>query len=137
MIVSLLMAAAVANGLRQPETSQGALNTEAAWVQALMRRDRSTLSALLAPGFVDVTWQGEARTREAVIEALPRRPDTTIELSDLDARLYGDAAIVRGLNTVHDASGRLVGRVRFTDVFVYRDGGWRAVAAQESVANGL
>jgi hypothetical protein len=32
-----------------------------------------------------------------------------------------------------DASGKVVARVRFTDVFTYRDGRWQALAGQESL----
>ncbi len=32
-----------------------------------------------------------------------------------------------------DAGGKPTGAVRFTDVFVWRDGRWRAVSAQETV----
>jgi hypothetical protein len=40
---------------------------------------------------------------------------------------------VRGLNTVTDA-GKVIARVRFTDVFVNVNGTWQAVSAQESSA---
>jgi hypothetical protein len=34
---------------------------------------------------------------------------------------------------VLDASGKEIARVRFTDVFVYRDGRWQAVAGHETL----
>jgi hypothetical protein len=32
-----------------------------------------------------------------------------------------------------DPQGKTVARVRFTDIYVYRDGRWQAVAAHESM----
>jgi hypothetical protein len=119
---------------RPLRTAEGALDAERAWVQALETRDAARLGQLLADGFVDVTWRGEARSRAQVLADLTARPAAAIELSGLTARLYGDTAVVRGLNTVRAPDGGLVGRVRFTDVFVWRGGAWRAVAAQESLA---
>ena len=34
---------------------------------------------------------------------------------------------------VLDASGKVIARVRFTDIFVYRDGRWQAVAGHETL----
>jgi hypothetical protein len=41
-------------------------------------------------------------------------------------------AIARGLNEISDKDGRIVMRIRFTDVFLYRHGNWQAVATQET-----
>jgi predicted N-acetyltransferase YhbS len=40
---------------------------------------------------------------------------------------------VRGLNRVVNANGEVVATVRFTDVFVYRERRWQAVAGQETM----
>jgi hypothetical protein len=50
----------------------------------------------------------------------------------MKARIYDDTAFVRGLNRVLDASGKVTTSVRFTDIFVYRDDRWQAVAGQET-----
>ena len=39
----------------------------------------------------------------------------------------------RGLATLVDGSGNVKARVRFTDVYTYRDGRWQALAGQESL----
>jgi predicted N-acetyltransferase YhbS len=49
------------------------------------------------------------------------------------AHTYGDAGYVRGLNRVVNANGEVVATVRFTDVFVYRERRWQAVAGQETM----
>lgn len=52
-------------------------------------------------------------------------------------RIYGETAIANGLVIGNDASGKQIDRSIFRDVFVYRDGRWRAVNAQENrIASG-
>lgn len=135
LIILLLAAPASAAPapLAQPRTAAGAVATEALWVAALKRRDTATLSRLLADGFVETTWQGARRGKPAVLAALPANGPQPIELSDLSAGLDGDTAVVRGLNTVRGPGGAVRAHIRFTDVFVYRGGAWRALAAQETL----
>jgi hypothetical protein len=49
------------------------------------------------------------------------------------AHVEGDSGFTRGLATLVDASGKIVARVRFTDVFTYRDGRWQALAGHETL----
>jgi len=61
-------------------------------------------------------------------------PYHTLRLDELQVRTYGArTAVVTGLDVLQGASGDDVVRVRFTDVFVKRDGTWRAVSAQETL----
>jgi hypothetical protein len=71
---------------------------------------------------------------EALAGIAKRRPGSN-ELSEMHAHISGDAAFARGLNTVKDANGNIVAKVRFTDIFVYRDGAWHAVAGQETLVD--
>ena len=117
---------------RQPQSERGVLATEDLWVKALRTRDANLLGCILAPGFADMAWNGELNTREDVLKALPARPANGIKLSDVKVTLSDSHAIVRGLNTATKPDGTLLGRVRFEDMFVYRDGFWRALTAQET-----
>jgi hypothetical protein len=53
------------------------------------------------------------------------------KFSQLHPHVHDDFGYVRGLNAVVDPNGKA--RVRFTDIFVYRDGRRLAVAGQESL----
>jgi ketosteroid isomerase-like protein len=55
------------------------------------------------------------------------------DLTDLHAHLQGDFGYIRGLATAKNAEGKVVVRVRFTDVYVYREGRWQCVAGHESM----
>jgi hypothetical protein len=54
----------------------------------------------------------------------------------MHAQVHGDFGYVRGLATAVGATGKVLARVRFTDIYVYRDGRWQAVAAHESMLAG-
>ena len=74
-------------------------------------------------------------SREEVLAAIPKRKAGVNQLSELDPHLYGDVGYIRGLATLLDETGQVKAKVRFTDIFVYRDGRWMAVAGQESLVS--
>ena len=53
--------------------------------------------------------------------------------AELRAYVDGNFGFTRGLAELVDASGKVIARVRFTDVFTYRDGRWQALAGHESL----
>jgi hypothetical protein len=59
-------------------------------------------------------------------------PDLTQHFEGLQVRVYGDVGIVNGLVVTTSKDGNTVGKTVFTDVFVYRDGRWGAINAQEN-----
>ena len=59
-------------------------------------------------------------------------PDLTKHFEGLQLRVYGDVGIVNGLVVTTNKDGNTAGKTVFTDVFVYRDGRWQAINAQEN-----
>ena len=118
---------------RHPMTSAGVLATEHEWVRALEARDSRALSCILADDFADTNWRGELAPRSAVLGRLSSRPPSRLKLTDLTVLQNGPLAIVRGINTQVAPDGRNAASVRFTDVFVYLGGAWRAISAQETL----
>jgi len=118
---------------RHPMTSAGVLATEHEWVRALEARDSRALSCILADDFADTNWRGELAPRSAVLGRLSSRPPSRLKLTDLTVSQNDQLAIVRGINTQVAPDGRNAGSVRFTDVFVYLGGAWRAISAQETL----
>jgi hypothetical protein len=102
------------------------------WLRALVERDRATLDRILADNFVDSNWKGELRTKRQVLEGLGAPRPYSQHLRDIKIQLYGSMAVARGLNEIRGKDGRIVMRIRFTDVLLYRHGNWQAVAAQET-----
>ena len=116
----------------EPRTADGVQTAEQRWVTALEQRNTRALDCILDPSFVDTSWRGELLTKAEALSALRKRTSSTLELSALQPKLIGDVAIMRGIDTQKSA-GRIIGSVRFVDVFVYRSGRWQAVLAQETL----
>ena len=105
------------------------------WAQALQRHDSKTVSCILADEFEDADVDGRLHNREqALAHTAQRRPGRNA-LSEMKPHIYGEIGYVRGLNTVTDPNGKVIANVRFTDIFVYRDGRWQALSGQETLLN--
>ena len=133
-MVAALAAPAVARPCSgsEPRSADAVRAAEDHWVHLLETHDAAGLACLLAPDFTDSNWAGQRIPRAHILAALPHRPDNSLTLSDIEVTLHGDIGIVRGLNRQTDAAGKSAGTVRFTDIFLYRDGRWQAVSAQET-----
>lgn len=90
-------------------------------------------AAHIAPEWTIIHISGEVLGKKQVMEMCeaPPVPIETLKSDELDVRSYGDTAVVRG-RTIATTGGPAPQRVtlRFTDVFVPRDGRWLAVASQ-------
>ena len=113
---------------------EGALvQLEQSWAKALEHKNSDTVACILAAEFQDIDPYGQVHSRTESLARIAQRSPWGNQLSDLQPHVYGDFGYVRGLNTVVDAEGKTIAKVRFTDIFVYRDGRWLAVAGQESL----
>lgn len=132
--ISLMVLACVAECPKnQAKTKAALVELEQAWAGALGRHDAGTVACMLADEFEEADVDGSLHTRAQVLEHIPRRKPGSNHLTELRAHVEGSFGYVRGLNEVMDASGKIVARVRFTDVFSYRDGRWLAILAHESL----
>lgn len=129
----LLAALAAATCPAEPRTAGGLRQAEDRWVAALEARDGAALGCRLAADFADNNWQGLVVSRDDMLARLPTRPPSRLRLTDVTVRIEGTTGVVRGLNAQIATDGKVVGRVRFTDIFVWRAGRWQAIAAQETL----
>jgi hypothetical protein len=119
----------------QTKDESALVQLEQTWAHALERRDSDAVGCILAEEFQEVDLDGMLRDRaENLASIIHRRPGRN-QLSELYPHVYGEFGYVRGLNTVIDPDGKIRAKVRFTDIFVHRDGRWLAVAGQESLVN--
>ena len=101
---------------------------------ARVKADTAYLEKLYGHELRIIGADGSVIERDADIKVFAEgtlKPES-IELTDLSIKLYGNVAVVTGRENV---KGRYQGKysefgLRFTDVFVYRDGRWQLVAAQ-------
>ena len=106
---------------------------EQSWAAALELRDADAVGCILADEFQDVDPSGALHDRAATLAQIPtRRPGKNI-LSELKPHVLRDVGYIRGLATLVDVQGNTIARVRFTDIYVYREHRWLAVAGQESL----
>jgi hypothetical protein len=119
----------------QPKTEAALLELEQNWAQALGRHDADTVACMVADEFEDADVDGSLHTRLQMLALISQRKPGSNHLTEMRAQVEGSFGFVRGLNEVLDLSGKIVARVRFTDIFSYRDGRWQALAGQETLLN--
>ena len=120
----------------QPKTDAALIQAEENWAAALNRKDSDAVACLLADEFEDADVDGSLHNRGETLQKIRTKKPGTNELSEMRGHVDGNLGYTRGLATLTDASGKVVARVRFTDVFTYRDGRWQALAGQESLLGG-
>ena len=90
---------------------------------------------ILAEDFLHPVVTGDVLTKAQHIQFssthLPPS-DLTKHFEDLQVRIYGDVRIVNGSVVATNKNGNIAAKTVFTDVFVYRDGRWQAINAQEN-----
>ena len=117
----------------QSKTEAALIELEQNWAAALSRKDADTVACMVAGEFEDADVDGSLHTRGQTLEHIPHRKPGVNPLSEMRAHVEGNSGFTRGLATLVDASGKVVARVRFTDVFTYREGRWQALAGQETL----
>jgi hypothetical protein len=117
----------------QTKDESALVQLEQSWAQALERHDSDAVGCILAGEFQEVDLNGILRNRADNLASIISRQPGRYQLSELHAHVYGEFGYVRGLSTVLAVDGKIRARVRFTDIFIYREGRWFAVAGQESL----
>jgi ketosteroid isomerase-like protein len=117
----------------QPKTEAALVQLEENWAAALSRKDADMVACMVADEFEDVGPDGSQSNRKQTLEHIPNKKPGTNQLSEMRAHIEGNLGFTRGLATLVDASGKVVARVRFTDVLTYRVGRWQALVGQESM----
>ena len=104
--------------------------------QALLAADTVALSRMLAPDFSEISRFGAVRTRADNIRDIASGDLhlTSINYDSLTVRIYGDVAVLTGIanntGTLHGFP--FSGKIRYTRVFVRRDGRSQAVLMQQT-----
>jgi hypothetical protein len=126
--------AQAAPGATTPEDSVRA--AESARGEALLRADTVALARLVGTEFFEISRLGQLRTRADNLRdiASGELRLLTVRYDSLAVRIYGDVAVLRGIadNTGTYRGFPFSGRIRYTRVFVRRDGRWQAVAMQQT-----
>jgi ketosteroid isomerase-like protein len=133
VVLAALLARATDCPKNQPKTEAALINLENTWADALNRKDAAAVACLLADEFEEADVDGSLHTRAENLAKIPNRKPGTNHLSEMRAHIEGNIGFTRGLAELVDGAGKVVARVRFTDVFTYRNGRWQALAGHESL----
>jgi ketosteroid isomerase-like protein len=110
---------------------------ESARARALLSADTTALSRMTADEFVEISRIAQLRTKADNIREIGTGTLklTAVNYDSLTVQVYGDVAILRGLadNTGTFRGFPFAGKLRYTRVFVRRDGRWQAVAMQHTM----
>jgi hypothetical protein len=110
------------------------------FIAGLVNADPAILDAILVDTYVDTNEDGYCSDEAGVIDVLAsgHLKLTSIEMSDTNVYLYGDAAVMTGIAAQTGAfqSQALTPKIRFTDTFVLQAGRWRVAASQRTTAPG-
>ena len=109
------------------------------WAEAVRDRDAKTLDAIFDNEVIVTTYDGKTRGKSEEMEAMKPNPNmrfASVENEDVAVRIFGDTAVVTALTKMKMvASGKESSfALRYTAVFVKRDGNWRIVALQTARA---
>ena len=114
-------------------TQKAVFGLEEEWTRALVRRDTTAFKRLTTPGFV-YTEDNVMMSQRQLINAVATG-DTIVFAANEGMRLhdYTPVAVVTGVLIVsgRNKGKRYTNRYRFTDTWLYRNGKWQAIAAQD------
>jgi ketosteroid isomerase-like protein len=111
---------------------------EEGWNEAWMKKDVKALDLLYATEYIHTDENGKLINKKQDIDDVASGSFKFLSpsvLSDIKVNLYGNMAVVNGINSMKATyNGKdISGKYRFTDVFVKRDGRWQCVSSQASV----
>jgi ketosteroid isomerase-like protein len=119
--------------MAQVKDGSALVEAEQTWARSLEHQDAVTLGCILADEFEDAGPDGKLTDRATTLAKAAEHRAVHHELSDLHPHVQGEFGYIRGQAAAVDAKGKTVAQVRFTDVYVYRDGRWQCVAGHESM----
>ena len=109
-------------------------------VQALVEGDLATLDLCLSDDLVFTTPHGTLLTKAMVFDSIRsgKMNVKRMQVDDLHLGEYGDTAVItyRSVTSYTDGKVLVDGTVRSTTVYLFRDGRWQLIVAQQSLIAG-
>ena len=104
--------------------------------EAFIKKDRAAYERMLADDYVYIHSNGSVTNKtEEIAETMSADQKwTASKLDNLKVRIYGDVAVVTGVQTLTgSAKGYVSGARRITDLWVRRNGRWQNVGGQTTL----
>jgi ketosteroid isomerase-like protein len=137
LVAALLILAQAIAAEEKDGTDERIIKTlEQEWAEALMKSDQAVIDRIASADWMLTDPEGMLISKA---QADANRKSGTVKfesfkLEDLKVRVFGDTAVVHGLETRKSSyKGKdTSGQYRFTNVFVKRNGRWQAIASHVS-----
>ncbi|MDB6170318.1 MAG: hypothetical protein JWM88_3182 [Verrucomicrobia bacterium] len=131
-----LVSSPKAQGASSASDEKTLIQMEHDWGNALIKRDMAVIGGMEASDYTFTSPDGSVSSK-ADSDAEIKSGAAAIEsfkIDDLKVQIFGDTAVVHGLETEKSTykGKNTSGQYRFTDVFVKRDGTWKAIATHAS-----
>ena len=135
-VVGLVFGVAILARTQTGSVEQELIKLEQDWTNANLKADVAFLNRILAEDRTYTDNDGVLWTKAqdlAVIKS-GELVLSSMVTDDMKVRIYGDAAVVTGRNTVKGTlKGKdISGQERWTDTWIRRDGRWQCVATHSS-----
>ena len=136
LVVALGVAASAAQRPLAPSDQEVLVDLERRWNAAFYQKDAAFIETILADDFVatyDDGSRGDKAKELSLAAAFDRRVESAVP-DDFTVKVYGDTGIVWfSLRVVGIRQGqRAETNLRYTDVWVVRDGRWLCVSSQST-----
>ena len=135
-LAALLPIAGLAQAKPNPAAEDSVKALEEARGQALLHGDTVAISRMTAVEFNELSRFGTVRTRADNLRDVGSGmlKLESVKFDSLTVRIYGDVAILQGITDNTGTMGGMAfsGRIRYTRVFVRREGRWQAVTMQHT-----
>ncbi len=128
--------ATAATAQEQRSVADSVKAVEATRADIVVRGDTAALSRMVADEFYEVSRLGTLRNKAANIHDLANGDLKllSVKYDSTMVHVYGDVAILTAISTQNGTyhGFPFTGRIRYTRVFVRRDGRWQAVMMQQT-----
>lgn len=109
---------------------QTVMKLEDDWCEALLKNDVAALNAILADDLTEVAPSGAVGTKSSILNNAKTGKVSVCKNENMKVRVYGNAAVVRGIVTYKDSTSG--GEYQFTDTYIKHNGRWQCVANHET-----
>jgi ketosteroid isomerase-like protein len=135
-VVVLVFGVGILAQTQTASVEQELLKLEQEWSAALVKSDLAFLDKIEADDFTWTDYEGAVWTKAQSLAVLKSGEDVVSSCvsDEMKARVYGDAAVVTGRNTVKETlKGKdISGQYRWTDTWIKKAGRWQCVASHGS-----
>jgi ketosteroid isomerase-like protein len=139
LVAALAVTAHASQGRRGESDQQVLIKLERSWNEAVYRKDAAFIESILADEFIatyDDGSRGDKAKEMALVAEFNQQVQSAIQ-DEFTVKVYGDTAVawftLRLVGTKQGQRSELT--LRYTDVWVMRDGRWRCVSSQSTRVN--